>query len=642
MRPVPHSVTKLYCFFLIPLYLAAQGKAPATPRRTSGQTKQGPSATGQPGTASKRTPTQAPDPLKRLVGAWDTTFTLLAGELAFGTGRATIEWVDSDTISFSISRSQMRQRQYTPGGPVIPEFVAINNDFTLKRGATTNRYLLTVQSRFGASFENFPLSYQKDTGFQGEGIATVNQQAAHIKASIEFEKTGGHNWTINAISANIDSKEARIGYYSITFSGNKPSSPDVKASEASTAESRTKSVSPPILLAAKEGNIAKVNALLRSGVSPDTADAGGNTALMQATASRNIKIVQMLLARNANVTTQNLAGDTALIRALRADDPPIVELLLAHGADPNRADVLRRAAMLGASEVVKALVAKGADVNARDEEGLTGLAAVMSYTSKKPAVIQALLEKGADANVKGILDTPVLIQAIDGGRTDLVRMLLEKGADPDTQSSIGDPALVLAIVRNGANALEIVKMLLDKGADANSKNPRNGATPLSAAAWGSFLSKSHRLVRTAVAQALLDKGADPNAMVGGTPVISIAAGSLDGVGAGVITALLNKGADINAKDGQWETALFSAVTNDIEIVNLLLDKGADVNARDRRGQTALFLASKNGKPDIVRLLLDKGADVNVETPSGDTPLKIAKSYGKEAVIALLQQAGARK
>jgi len=59
---------------------------------------------------------------------------------------------------------------------------------------------------------------------------------------------------------------------------------------------------------------------------------------------------------------------------------------------------LMRAALLGQSETVKALLLSGADVNARNNEGRTAL--MFAIVNLRTPTVQALLDFGADVNVQ--------------------------------------------------------------------------------------------------------------------------------------------------------------------------------------------------------------------------------------------------
>ena len=106
----------------------------------------------------------------------------------------------------------------------------------------------------------------------------------------------------------------------------------------------------------------------------------------------------------------------------------------------------------------------------------------------------------------------------------------------------------------------------------------------------------------------------------------------------LVEMLLNNGANVNAKNSYGVTALHIASREGhTDIVAMLLEKGADVNAKSDGGYTALISASESGHTETVAMLLEKGADVNAKTNWGDTALIQASYYGHTEIVKLLKQ-----
>ena len=112
--------------------------------------------------------------------------------------------------------------------------------------------------------------------------------------------------------------------------------------------------------------------------------------------------------------------------------------------------LLMLAAAAGTPEVVKMLLDAGADVNAKDVNGLTPLWAAVVFKSATPEVIKMLLDAGANVNDR-----------------------------IDTEHSDGMTPLIFAAIRSTP---EVIKMLLDAGANVNDRENKYGLTPLMAAA----------------------------------------------------------------------------------------------------------------------------------------------------------------
>lgn len=129
---------------------------------------------------------------------------------------------------------------------------------------------------------------------------------------------------------------------------------------------------------------------------------------------------------------------------------------------PGHITPLMRAAGLGHLDVVRLLLARGANVNARDSDGNTPLSGAAYYMHAD--VVDILLEKGADINTADEHRQTILMNAAGNGANDTVRYLLGRGADPNLQDQNGTTALMFAA---GFKHPEIMQLLLEKGANPN-------------------------------------------------------------------------------------------------------------------------------------------------------------------------------
>ncbi len=87
---------------------------------------------------------------------------------------------------------------------------------------------------------------------------------------------------------------------------------------------------------------------------------------------------------------------------------------------------LLEAAKKGDTATVKALLAEGASVDARDREGCTAL--MKAVFSGNNDTVRALLEAGADVNAKHKWGGTALVSAQVMGQTALVEILQKAGA----------------------------------------------------------------------------------------------------------------------------------------------------------------------------------------------------------------------
>ena len=127
--------------------------------------------------------------------------------------------------------------------------------------------------------------------------------------------------------------------------------------------------------AAHDGELEKVKVLLKQGVMCDVVDQDGRTALMFTAFNGHSEIVILLLDAGAKIDKRDSLDRTALLYCATGPFPETAKILLDRGADPNTVDSnehfspLMHAAAEGHLEVVKVLIAYGADRSLKDVDG---------------------------------------------------------------------------------------------------------------------------------------------------------------------------------------------------------------------------------------------------------------------------------
>ena len=282
----------------------------------------------------------------------------------------------------------------------------------------------------------------------------------------------------------------------------------------------------PLMAAARSGAQGSVAALLRHGAAA-VVDARegwrGQTALMWAAAEGHAAVVGRLAAAGADVDARSDGGFTPLAFAVRAGHAGAVEALLAAGADVNLAlpdgtSPLHLAVINARYGVAVQLLEHGADA-AVSEPGWTALhqlvwtrrpnrhynnpSAFPTGTVTDLELARALVAHGADVNARQTAEprdgyrnalnrsgaTPFLLsaKAVD---LDMMRLLLDLGADPMTANEDGATALLVAAgvgiwsssesPGSAEEALDAVKLMVALGdsvttVDANGDAALHGA-----------------------------------------------------------------------------------------------------------------------------------------------------------------------
>ena len=262
--------------------------------------------------------------------------------------------------------------------------------------------------------------------------------------------------------------------------------------------------------------------------------------------------------------------------------------------DENGLTDLHYAAALNLPGVVRGLLDAGARVDARmprdgeffgdGAERVLGLGAVaqrrngqtplhMAARFNAGHAVGALVERGADFLAVDEEGNSALHLAVRRNAADALTELLERGADVDARNRELATALHVAAL---FGQLESMRVLLEWGADVAATDGR-GETPLHRAATG----------HADGARLLMDHGADAQARAdwGITP-LHVAA---DWGASDVARALIGRGADVHARDGNSRTPLFEAASAypSLGVVELLLEHGANVRDEDEASDTPL-------------------------------------------------------
>jgi ankyrin repeat protein len=182
-------------------------------------------------------------------------------------------------------------------------------------------------------------------------------------------------------------------------------------------------------------------------------DANGVSALLTAVYHGNAAAVAALRATGMELTVFEAAavGDLGRVRALVDGDPALARAFAPDGFHP-----LGLAAFFHHAEVVMFLIAAGADVLApsRNTMRVTALHSAIAGQDRESTL--ALIAAGADVNAKQQDDFTALHEAAQNGDREIVEALLAAGADPALMLANGDrPA---DVARNHGHA-EIAKAL---------------------------------------------------------------------------------------------------------------------------------------------------------------------------------------
>ena len=190
-----------------------------------------------------------------------------------------------------------------------------------------------------------------------------------------------------------------------------------------------------LLDAAENGNLEAVEKHLAAGMDFELKCAGcGGTALLHAAFGGHKEIVELLIAKGADVNAKNDSGRTSLNWA----DKEIADLLRKHGGKTGEElDIsIHDAAYEGNIEAVKQHIADGADVNAKGKYGWAPLHYASDGEGKKN-VVELLIANDADVNAKDDDGSTPLHVAAYNGHKEIVVLLIDASANVNAQDVLG-------------------------------------------------------------------------------------------------------------------------------------------------------------------------------------------------------------
>jgi ankyrin repeat protein len=207
----------------------------------------------------------------------------------------------------------------------------------------------------------------------------------------------------------------------------------------------------------KKGDLDGVRSALAADASLlDATNEAGQGAYLLAKYYRQDAVAKFLLEQGAKLDffDQCVAGETAAVMAQIEADPALLEAHSGDGWTP-----LHLAAFFGSQELAEALLAKGAEIDARSTNSMKNTPLHAAVAGRRAALVKFLLERGANANALQSGGWSALQGAAQSGDREMVETLIAHGANVNARAENNQCALDMALMRGHQEIAELLEGL---------------------------------------------------------------------------------------------------------------------------------------------------------------------------------------
>ncbi len=386
-----------------------------------------------------------------------------------------------------------------------------------------------------------------------------------------------------------------------------------------------------------------IDVLIAAGADVNASNKDGVTPLMLAARAGSAAAVDALLSHQAVTDAEDLKGRPVISYAADGGNDDIVKQIFQTGGrniirTADKGGLLLAAATGGSMALTEILLAEGVDINVRDEEGFTPLLTAVESNHKE--LSEYLILKGSNLKAKSKDGRDLFEVACRAGNIALAKKLLDDG-----HASKRRPSLLSDVALSGH--VESVEYLLTDESDVNFRG-EDGSTPLTITICASQIRNQLVTKHPAseddyarIVELLLEHGAKVD-QINALGLTAVHLAAVNG-SARIMKALLKAGGNPTRPSPMTRMSPLqtAAPYGKAETVRVLLDAGANLKEVSREGDTLLHFATIRGNAPVVKLLLGKHLDVNAKNKrDGATPLHYAAAANSLECVELLLNAGA--
>lgn len=293
-------------------------------------------------------------------------------------------------------------------------------------------------------------------------------------------------------------------------------------------------------------------------------------SILEAAAAGNTEILRARIADGDNINQMDEMGYTALHLAAKGNHGACLMQLLQAGADPMlKTRDGKTVEQLTGSRKAARIIRSGMERRDKEIE-----ICAKAETGDMEPLQQAMHRKGFNPNMLNQENNQSILMIVSKrGDSKLVKSLIKAGANANYVAPNRRSLLHHSVDTNNE---DLIRTLLQGGADPMLKSGNN-ATALHDAVWGHKLNSIKALL-----PAYKDINFSPPGGHNGTPIeLAINRNFPE-----VVRLFIEAGINLNDPKAPNPPLIHAAAANKAEIVTILLKAGADKNLKNRAGQTA--------------------------------------------------------